>query len=428
MDEKKVPDNQIPQRPDPFTLPDDTTYNANDFFGPAISEDFSDYEDQIPEEVKSFFVEQGLHERKFTCKLKEITDGITGSGEYIKSWTKMIPTEDFIAKNWGPGIYSLVFIWGVKRDNRQQSVSDQAVITISEKQRELYEQTQFERMLKKTNDNRRRILNAKLKGELEGSMYPGKSPETTEKSFDERMSEFIKFANMVGWAPPNRQVPSSPFNWEGITSILTAASPIIATVINKFGGSGGKMLDLLVSQMQQNSNNMLEMLKVQTGAGGGSNMMKEIKDMVVGSLDIKSALEGEKESTFDKVMETVSKIIPFLPIFMKQNPNPIEKMAQQGIMNQAKSFVDNDPTFQEILSNPEKFIEFIARLDKKLGWEQCDMILKLGGWERPLMCKRMPGFRYPEGDPKNRQELEEIKKTQQAQEPDEEPQDAIIEQ
>ena len=56
-------------------------------------------DDEIPDEILAIFTEHGLHGKKFRVMLKQMDDSGSDDGNlpFVKSWTRSIPSLDFIA-------------------------------------------------------------------------------------------------------------------------------------------------------------------------------------------------------------------------------------------------------------------------------------------------------------------------------------------
>lgn len=376
-------------------------------YGPGLGQTYEEYYEQIPEEVRAFFAEDELDDRKFHVKLLCMPEGTTeGMAEFMRSWSQAFPSEEWITNNYGPGNYILVFSWRGKKDGAEKAktYTKRAYINISEKNREKYDEYQMARYLEKTRKTKHTIRTEKMKAHFEREIDPldiGKEappPPQTNPREEARayLSEVMGMAQMMGLSRPSGQ-DRKIFDAEGIVKLIAATSPIIVALISKMG-SGNGLINLLVEQGQKHTANLIELVKTRESAGSGSSMMKEIKDMVVGSLDIKDALHGEKDSTVDKVIETIMRFTPILAMFAGQRR---EQLAANPVAQQAQSFIGNDPNFQEVMGDRVKIIKLINGLDSRIGWEQTDAIIAFGDIERPAECPRDESTRYAPGDARN---------------------------
>jgi hypothetical protein len=114
-------------------------------------------------------------------------------------------------------------------------------------------------------------------------------------------------------------------------------------------------------------------------------MMKQMLDGVMGGLDIRKALNEEKEDKDDVVTQVIGAIEKILPVIVMMAAS---KNAPQNVpmINAGKAYVQSDPAFQEVLGDPVKRAEAVTRLDEKYGCEQTDMVLSVMGLPRPAEC------------------------------------------
>jgi len=200
-----------------------------------------------------------------------------------------------------------------------------------------------------------------------------------------------------------RQPPAverSPMNVDSFVKIGAMIMPVALALINKMGNGGTSLVNMMLEQSQKHNQNLIELMKVKDGEGSGSRMIKEIKDMVVGSLDIKETINGsnEQDSTVNKVLEAVISIAPMLAAFVGMKR---EQIAASPLAGPARQYINNNPDFVEVMGDRSKIILLVKNLDAKVGWEQTDAVISFGEIERPSECPRMEDQRYPAGDERN---------------------------
>lgn len=359
----------------------------------------------MPDEIRAFFDLHDLSERTFKVMLKQIPEnGSTSDESYIKGWKNRVPSIDYIANEWGPGSYVMIFSWKAKDSESQRSKSfmERVNISISDKYQEQYDEYQsrkrLDRQLKRKKEIERLRQNRELEEAITGSGANSESHSINEVEAGEQyIRKMAKAADMLGW--------KRGFDWEGMMKMIVPAMPAIIGYFNNKQQQAiarqDRMMELLFTTMQQSNNQVLEAMKGANGPQTGSEMMKEMFSMVTGAMDIKSALNGEnKETVVDKIFKLVEGVAPMI-VQMASIPRPQRESipAYQA----AKAYVDSDPSFQAAQNDPEILKMLVDRWDYYYGWEQTDGILEVGGLNRPESCPRLESKRFKYGDPRNEQ-------------------------
>jgi hypothetical protein len=156
-----------------------------------------------------------------------------------------------------------------------------------------------------------------------------------------------------------------------------------------------KMLMLMMTQGQNATGQMFEMMKLQSGQGSGGQAFKEMKDMIMGALDLKSVLAGnEKETLSDKIFRVVEGVAPQI---LQIAATAAQAQAARNTMpvKMAKGYIDSDPDFAALKQNPAEMKAFIEKMDSFFGWRQTDVVLAVADWQRPDNCPRDPMKEHP---------------------------------
>lgn len=361
----------------------------------------------IPEEVQAALIEHGLGaKRGFRCILR---GGASGDGSttqtipYIKSWPRSIPTVEWIAKNYGPGEYSLVLSWRQKDDTgKDRNVTETIPITISEHAQDEYDEYQLRKQIERAKRNNSTIRNARLRTDLETSLTgeargEGKNAREAAKEY---IGEFRELAGVLGWTGANGR---AGFDWGPILAALLPALPGILEAMNNARNRQSEQMEklmlLMLTQNKDSVGQLVELFKAQSGPSTGREMLNDFKEMVMGAIDVKEALKDKEETALDKVLGAIGQAAPFLSQLLVLRAN---QRAQIPHYKAAQAYMQSDPAFQAVQQNPELLAEMVQRLDAHYGWEQTDLILQAMQKERPSECLRDESQRYPAGDERNR--------------------------
>lgn len=368
-------------------------------------------DEEIPEDIAQAFEEHGLNAKYYRCVLKEKPDGEEvdspgmGKGQYIKSWVKSIPSVEWIARNYGPGSYFLVFYWQVKNEetgNRKQK-SATIPVEVSQKFRGEYQRYQWEQNIQRVKEQKEQMKAAKMESYLDGHLLSDLqngtgTGEAGVKDPKEYLAELAQTAKLLGFRQPGG-------GNELMESLVKLAVPLLPTIIQGLGAKARaenerweKMMMFMMNQNQNSSSQILDVLKSVNGPMGTGDQMKELREMVFSMLDIKNELQGNKSNVVDKVLQMVESVAPVLGSYMAMSQQQREKQIPYKM---AQQYVQSDPTFDAIRQDREKLVELVTRLDTVYGWEQADQILAVGNMTRPDECPRRPDQRYEAGNPQN---------------------------
>jgi len=394
--------------PDPELMKKDP---MAELFGPGSGVKlFGETDDDIPEEVRALLDEHGLGKKSFQCILKEIPAGSSMENAssstnttFIRGFTRGIPSADYIAKTYGPGNYLLCFTWqtrdpdGSRHNNRQE-----VPVIISEKVLGEYKRQRLSEKIKDASEIGSQVRDALVEKSIEGSMIKAltgsgdenKDPRISAKEY---ISEIVETSRMLGLSPLSAaQVPAKAIEWEKIipaaAGILTAFMSMQQQNEQRRSDEFNKMLMLMMSTSQSANNQMLEIVKAQSGAGSGNLAIKEFKDMIFGALDIKQALSGnEKESLGDKIFKLIESVAPSILSIAATTAQAREAASNPMV----KSYIDKNPDFQALRRDPVEMAKVVGKLDQFYGQKQTDLILQVAGWGRPIECPHDPDLMEP---------------------------------
>jgi hypothetical protein len=391
-----------------------------ELFGPGSGVTLlGEKEDQVPEEVRALLDSFGLSDKSFQCILKEIPAGSaigeSGSGgntTYIKGWTRTVPSLEYIARSYGPGSYLLCFSWPYKNEEtgKRENQHEEVQINISEKVSGEFKKERLNAKIREAGEIGSQVRDALIEKKVEGEMLKaltGKSQNADDRNPADIAKEYItstlETVKLLGLQTGVPQTPARTIEWDKIL-------PVAATIVTAFLTSQqaaeqsrrdefNKMLMLLMSNSQNSNTQLLDMMKMQSGAGSGNMAIREFKDMVLGALDIKEALSGNtKESLGDKIFRLVESVAPSILSIAATTAQSAQAAASNPVVKMAKGYIESNPDFQALKLNPVEMKKTIDQMDRVYGWVQVDHILKTIGWDRPENCPRMPEYKDPAPD------------------------------
>jgi hypothetical protein len=366
----------------------------------------------MPDEIRGLIEEHGLSKHDFSCVLKEIPPGTVGNSldssstsVYIRAWKRAIPTMDYIALEHGPGNYILVLSWSKynAEENVHKHKREIVPITISEKCAAEHKKHRLDMKIKDATDTSTKVREAMVEKTIEGqliSAITGKSENDLKQTPKQYLEEIMGTVKMLGLPVGgfNTPAPVNKIEWD---KILPAVVPLVTAFLTmsqnaeqRRSEENNKMFMLLLSQNQNASSQLMEMLKFQASKPAGENPLKDMQTMIMNALDIKQLLNPPQETISDKIFRVVETVAPqILQIAATAAQNHTRPT---GIaVDMAKMYVKSDPDCTKLQKNLEEMIKFVNRLDDRIGWENADVVLGVVEWTRPDECVRDPEKRLP---------------------------------
>lgn len=380
-----------------------------EMFGPGSGVKLvGDIDDQMPDQVRALLEQYGLPKKSFQCVLKHIPEGSTigdyGSStnsKYIKGWARSVPSIEYIAQNYGPGMYLLQFMWrerSADTNGESKAMNEEVTIEISEKLAQEFRQRQLDRTIENASSVGRKVQEKLIEKSIEGKMISaltGKEgePQNPAEIAKNYINQTLETVKMMG-LPVGIQQPKG-IDWEKILPVAVTAVTAFLThqreVERARQEDFNKMLMLMMSQSQNANTQLLEIMKLQGGTGSGNQMIKEFGDMIRGAIDLKELMTPQQEGLADKIFKVVESIAPqILSIAAsaaQAKSNPAVTMA--------RGYIANNPDFQALQKDPTEMKSFIGKMDDFFGTRQTDTILTVAGWARPPECPRDPAKENP---------------------------------
>ena len=377
----------------------------NAFLGPQSGNKvLGNYQDEdIPDEVLGILDEYKLYNGKpFRTIIKELPEGCDDPalGAFVKSFSKTVPTIDYIGRNYGPGRYCIVFTWKQKdlEQGRMISKSSDVLIEVSDKYEAEYREYQHQQKLDRLKRRKESVQDALLESKLEGSLLDeggDKKPESLNAK--EYVREMLAFNEQLG-------LKRGGIDWDKLLPLVMTGLPLMLKALSDMNSNRQAQMQQMMTLMLTQSNNynsqLVEVMK-NMGPQNGSDTMKEFREMLTSAIDMKELLQPNKpDSLADKIFSMLETVGP-------QLLNVAQMSAQARAMDprvaMAKQFMKTNPDFQALDNNPESKSNLIRKLDGFYGWQQTDSILQVIGWQRPDTCPRLDEQRFPAGTPEQAQ-------------------------
>jgi hypothetical protein len=401
-----------------------------EMFGPGSGVKlYGEQEDEVPDEVRAVIESYGLDKKQFQCTLKEIPKGssMSDSGSsttttvHLRGFSRGIPSPDYIAREYGPGDYMLCFTWQTKDDDGVRRMKREEVpITISEKVMNEYKKQRLSSKIKEASEIGTQVREALVEKSIEGELIHALTgrdvsqnvpdPKTSAKKYIE---ETIETAKMIGLSPYAQQAPARSIEWD---KIIPAAATVITAFLSmqqqaeqRRSDEFNKMLMLMMGNSQTANNQLLEVMKVQSGTGSGNMAIREFKDMVLGALDIKDALSGNNRETLgDKIFRLVESVAPSILAIAATTAQNANAVRNNPAVQMAKGYIETNPDFKALKNDPVEMKKVIDNMDRTYGWVQVDHILNTMGWPRPADCPRLDELKDPAPDDNSRDVLQNV--------------------
>jgi hypothetical protein len=362
-------------------------------------------EDTLPPELAEFLVANDLGGKPFQIILKQYSigagEGGMGTTSYVKAYNRTVPSIEHIARNYGPGEYIFQVAWkGPREDGGQKTCTEQIPFSISDKYEAEYLEAQDERRIVAAKKRQERVRQLKTSRVLDDALFDGEG-DTEKKNVDAKteaknyLTDVMDMAKSLGLSKQETVNPLAP-----LMGLLPMLVPVVTAMIENGKHAAQQqqnqthaMMGMMLAQSEKANMQLVETMKIVQGKGSANTAIAEFKDMIFGAIDIKDALRGkEPDSMTDRVLAVIEGVLPQLltVVSMSQAQRQMDPR-----FHMARAFVQNDPTFKQVMDDPIKLSEMVSKLDSHYGWEQADGILAVAGKERPSTNPRDPAMKLP---------------------------------
>jgi hypothetical protein len=325
--------------------------------------------DETPPDIDQFLSELGIANKQYTCTIKQYPPDGTGTPIFMPGgWKGSYPSISELGSKFGPGKYLYVFTWRVTGpDGKYKNTVKQTEVILGEQWQEAHDEYIYQYNVRR----KKKLASLKMKEEqnriLNGDDY-------------------------------NKQEKSS-----GIDNLIEAKNQMAALGVNFGGGNGGmdlvsgegggllgmmmamqqKSQDNMLMMMNQNSQNMMNLFGIMMQNNGGNSYNDAVKDamnMVTSMVDMKNALNPEKEGLVDKIFGFMQTMGPEVARVLAQ---PRAAAKQDPMVQMAK----NRPEMQEVMNDQAAMDALAVKLDADYGVKQANEILDVMGMKRSDQLK-----------------------------------------
>jgi len=410
---KRVP-TRAPAPPDPRTAQQYMARSDDPLNSLLIDQGvkiLGDSDDSIPEEVQEFMLQNDFGKKAYQVILKERADE-TGDGAtslaFVRSWSRQVPSIEHIAKHYGPGKYCFVITYrGTDAETGQQKTKSEKIdFEISARFEQEYLDFTRERKIQLLKKNQERVRDIRLDKQFDEAIDGGPAPVDERVKVKEYISEITGVARDLGLTRQGGGAIEqlAPF-LPAIGAAVAGIFKMVSDSQNAASQQTNQMLMLMLGQNNKSTEQLMELMKVQSGQGAGSTAIREFTDMIKDAVDLKEILKGDKVSVADRVFGVIEGVLPQILSIAATSKG---QQAFDPRVHMARAFVQNDPTFQQAVHDPAILAEVIRRLDSFYGWAQTDGILQIAGLTRPPECPKKPEEEKPQGErPQTQPEAED---------------------
>lgn len=343
--------------------PTDDNIPENDpLMGTIQSEGFVS---ETPPDVGEFLAEAGLVGKAYVCTIKRAPQGGSGAKEFLPGSEKgsYPPIED-IGKRFGPGRFYYCFAWRTRdpETNKQTTIYKEYPIYLGSEWNDIHDDYMAERW-------------SRREKEIE---------QTAQRN---RLHKAAK-----GILPDDKEEKEDPLeNLRKTAGTLKDLGVPIGGRGNSEGGGDSLALMGVMMQLQQKAsesqmqmftqmnNNMMQMMALMFKSNqpqSTNDIFKEVLNMVTGAVNLKEALNPEKQGVVDKIFGLAESVMPAIMEIAKKPPHV---RAQDPLVGMVKGSGD----FSKIKNDPEMLKAMTEKWDKAHGKEQTDIILDTLGMKRP---------------------------------------------
>lgn len=334
--------------------------------------------EQEPPDIENFLSELGISKKQYRCQIKQYpTDG--GTPAFLPcNYKGDYPDLAALGTKYGPGKYLYVFSWTIPHPsgNGNKRVIKELPVELSEHWSDAHEEYLYQYAIRR----RRRLRQAKDKAELDSILYGDDKKPGGGKGGMEDLLDAKNSLMALG-------VPVGGGGSGGMDLTANGGANIFALMMSM----QNKSTELLVTMMNNSQTQMMSLVTAVLGQQNNSpygQMFKEVAGMMTQMVDLKQALNPEKQGVVDKIfnlMETVSpQIVQMLQMSAAQRrSNPLYQVA-------AKS-----EELQKLKGDQEMTDNLAAKLDTHYGIQATNDIMAVMGLERSegmKMALRQAGY------------------------------------
>jgi len=349
---------------------------------PVINEFSQEALDSLdePPDIENFLTELGIKGKQYSCQIKQFPAEGGGIPAFLPSNYKgRYPTIDELGTKYGPGKYLYVFTWTVPRpDGGHKQTMKELEVLLSDAWDDAHEEYLYQYSLKR----RKRLRQVKNKAELDGILYdhekPSGNPGNGMDNLIDAKNKLMQLGVPVGQSG-------------GGTDLMAGGTGgIFALMMNMQQKSTELMVQMMTGSQQQMMALVTAVLANNSNKGNPyGDMFKEVAGMFTQMVDLKQALNPEKQTMVDKIftlLETVSpQVLGMLKMSAAQRrQDPLYKLAASS------------QELKNLKGDPEATDALATKLDAHYGVQNTNDIMTVMGLSRSEGMKtKLRGMGYP---------------------------------
>lgn len=337
------------------------------------------FESDTPPDIEDFLAELGITNKEYGCQVKQWPADGGGFPEFLPgNYKGSYPTIEELGKKFGPGKYQYFFKWRVPNANGvgNKATVKELTVVLSEKWRPAHEEYLFQFALQRKQRRRQMKEQAELDNILD---------------IDERSKPKKDGIESLLDAKNQLSALGVPVGMTGQTGMeLTKEGPGVFALIMQMQQ---KSTELLVTMMNNAQNNMMQLMTAIMSNNNGSNSyqtaFKEVTSMITGMVDIKQALNPEKQGVVDKIFNLMESVSPQVLDMLKMN-------AGQRRKSPVFQIAANSQELKDLKGDQQMTDALAARLDAHYGVQNTNDIMAVMGLDRSgEMKQKLRQMGYP---------------------------------
>lgn len=335
-------------------------------------------DNEEPPDIENFLAELGIQGKQYSCQIKQFPAEGGGTPAFMPSNYKgKYPSIDELGTKYGPGKYLYVFTWAVPRPDGggPKRAMKELEVMLSDAWDDAHQEYLYQYSLKR----RKRLRQIKDKAELDGVLYTtDRNDGGNRGSMDDLVDAKNKLVSL-----------GVPFG--GGTDLTTSGGGgIFALIMGMQQKSTELMVQMMTSSQQQMMALVTAVLSNNSNKGNPyGDMFKEVAGMFTQMVDLKQALNPEKQTMVDKIfglLETVSpQVLGLLKMSSAQRrADPLYRLAA------------GSQELKNLKGDPEATDALAAKLDAHYGVQNTNDIMTVMGLSRSEGMKgKLRGMGYP---------------------------------
>jgi hypothetical protein len=328
----------------------------NEFTEDALAE-------ETPPDIDGFLNEIGIRDKQYRCTLKQYPADGSGVPVFLPGgWKGSYPSIEEIGSKFGPGKYLYVFSWKVPTPSGVYATTcKQTEVVLGQQWQDAHEEYLYQYAIE-----RKKKLQALKVREEQNSILRGQPDNGNRKDGVDELIEATNKLKLLGVTVGSNQ--------QGSNALVGGENNMLTLIL----GMQQKSTDTMMAMMANSQNQMMQLFGLMLnnkGDGGASayqEAMKQTINMVTGVVDLKQALNPEKEGMVDKIFNFMQGVAPEITRILAQ---PRQQAIHDPMVNLAKS----RPEMQAVMRDQAAVDALAEKLYTEYGVKQSLDIMEVMG-------------------------------------------------